>query len=89
MSQFRRDEIKRCTNQMRDGLSFARKKAFEEGEAEDQEVVMQITAFVAPLIDLFAGIAQDLNVIRESLEPPMRIAEATQDRTKAELRKVD
>lgn len=69
MSQFRRAEITRTLNQMREGLTFVRKQAHKEhGTDETYEAALHATSFAAAFIDLVGGMAADLNQICEILE---------------------
>jgi len=79
MSEFRRKEITRTLNQMRDSLTFVRKIANESvTEVSAEDAAMHGTAFAAAFIDLIGGIAADLNQINERLEEQDRpkVAEA-------------
>lgn len=71
MSQFRRGEITRTLNQMREGLSFVRKLAGEENNPQALEAALQGTSFAAAFIDLIGGMAADLNEINEKLDKPL------------------
>lgn len=75
MSTHRREDITRKLEQMREGLSHARKSAHPD--SSEYETVLHLTSFVAGFIDLVGGMAADLNEINEKLEaqvlkPPHR-----------------
>lgn len=69
MSEFRRNEITRTLNQMRDSLTWVRQMANESATEVSPEIAaMHGTAFAAAFIDLVGGMAADLNEINERLE---------------------
>lgn len=79
MSEFRREEIKRTLNQMRDTLTFVRTMSHDGAPKVTPEMAaMHGTAFAAAFIDLVGGMAADLNEINERLEAQSKpvIAEA-------------
>ncbi len=68
MSKFRRDEIKRTLDQMRDGLTFIRQETGKTNNPEAVEFGLHGTSFAAAFIDLIGGMAADLNEINEKLD---------------------
>ena len=70
MSEFRRSEITRCLNQIREGMTYARKMVGqEEGvNSPGYDMALQATSVAVAFVDLIGGMAADLNQIVEYLE---------------------